>query len=75
MQDWHGYIIQNSNQPFSTDFKKNLKDFVVVNNELHHRGSKGILARCLSLVEEKEELHEVLKLPYDNNDVSLYRQL
>lgn len=42
-----------------------------MNNELYYRGNEGILARCLSLVNVKGELHLVHELSSGNNDVSL----
>lgn len=44
VQDWRSSIIQNLKKPFATMVVKNLKDFVLNNDELYHRGSRGVIA-------------------------------
>lgn len=45
-----------------------LKDFTIVNGELHHRGSGGAIARAIFVTKAKEELERVHELSCGDND-------
>lgn len=52
-----------------------LKDFIVVNDELYLQGSCGVLACSLSLIEANEELCHIHYLSFEENGISFYRRL
>lgn len=64
-------IVQSLNRPSVNVASKDLKDFVVVNDEQYHRGSDGALTRGLSLVNTKEGLCQIHDLSYKENDINL----
>lgn len=51
---------------------KRLKDFVVHNDGLYHRGTGVVLGQALSLAEAKEELFPTHDISCEENDINLY---
>lgn len=74
-QDWQSLTIQSLNQSSLTVTRKNLEDFVVVNDELCHGGNGRVLARAMSLTKTKEELHRIQDLLCRENDITLHKCL
>lgn len=54
---------------------KDLKEFILINGELYHRGTGGVLIRALSQTEAKDELHQIHDLLCGENEIILYRHM
>lgn len=54
---------------------ENLKNFIVGNAKLYHRGSGRVLAQAFSLTEAKEDIHRIYDISYGENDINLNRLL
>lgn len=70
-QDWGSSVIQKLTQPSPSIVTRELKDFVLNNDELYFRGSDRILARAISKAAAKVALKCVYDLCCGGNDISL----
>lgn len=72
-QGWRIPLMQKLAQTSSTMVARDLKDFIVVNDELYYRDGDDAMAQTLSMVEAKEVSVHELSCKY--NDVSLHTRL
>ncbi|EOY21089.1 Uncharacterized protein TCM_012421 [Theobroma cacao] len=73
-EDWRSPIIRDLFNPRSTVISR-LKHFTLIHGVLYHKGSNGVLARCISSNEAKERLKAVHEQWYGEEGPSLHRLL
>jgi ribonuclease HI len=75
-EDWRVPIRAKLMSPVVAADLREIKDYTLISGDLYRRLPEGVLARCISIEEEKEKLSEVHeKTCGDGGAISLYRRL